>query len=91
MSFLSVSLGGRHGIIIFIFLFIKCSKKNKKLPQKKQKRRHVSSVVKKILLISRISDETGLARPLYCYAAPMNPLRIKLIEPYAFQSKDINK
>ena len=35
LSFLSVSLGCRHGIVIFIFLFIKRSKKNKKFQKKK--------------------------------------------------------
>ena len=35
LFFLSVSLGCRHGIVIFIFLFLKRSKKIKKLQKKK--------------------------------------------------------
>ena len=34
VSFLSISLGGRHGIVIFIFLFIKRSKKIKNYKKK---------------------------------------------------------
>ena len=33
--FLSVSLGCKHEIVMFIFLFLKCSKKIKKLQKRK--------------------------------------------------------